>query len=179
MPAFLTRVATQDDLVAMAQVRVETWRFAYRDIIPAEFLQNLSIQTTVDRWQKFFWEDRQPGVELFVAENGQGRVVGFAVCGPERTGDPLYPAELYALYVQPAVHKMGVGRRLFYDGVTHLVHSLGADSLLLWALAENPYRKFYERLGGIVVRERSIDIGGCLYPEVGYGWNDLGLLSLG
>jgi len=38
----------------MAKVHVDTWRAAYRDILPAGFLASLSYQTTTEGWQKAF-----------------------------------------------------------------------------------------------------------------------------
>jgi hypothetical protein len=43
---------------------------------------------------------------------------------------------------------------------------------LLWVLAENPSRKFYERLGGQLVYEKTVTIGGVPLIEVAYGWRD-------
>ena len=40
-------------------------------------------------------------------------------------------------------------------------------------LAENPARKFYERLGGQPVYEKPVTIGGMLLLEVAYGWQDV------
>ena len=49
----------------------------------------------------------------------------------------------------------------------------GVNSLLLWVLADNPARHFYEGLGGQYVREKEIDIGQQRLFEVAYGWPDL------
>lgn len=59
-------------------------------------------------------------------------------------------------------------------GVTaeRLAHT-GMHSLLVWVLAANPARGFYEALGGQHVHTQAIDIGGLLYEEVAYGWTDL------
>jgi hypothetical protein len=59
--------------------------------------------------------------------------------------------------------------------VRTLVHRLiqdGVTALLLWVLAENPARKFYERLGGQPVYEKTVTIGGVPLIEVAYGWRD-------
>jgi len=39
--SLLIREATVDDAASVARVRVETWRNAYAEIIPAEYLANL------------------------------------------------------------------------------------------------------------------------------------------
>ena len=45
--------------------------------------------------------------------------------------------------------------------------------MLVWVLAKNPYRRFYEKLGGKYLRSQQIDIGGSSYEEIAYGWEDL------
>jgi hypothetical protein len=44
---------------------------------------------------------------------------------------------------------------------------------LVWVLAENPSRRFYGRLGGRPVYEKTVIIGGVPLLEVGYGWQDV------
>jgi hypothetical protein len=40
-------------------------------------------------------------------------------------------------------------------------------------LATNPFRRFYEKLGGRLILEKPIERGGQPFMEVAYGWNDL------
>jgi hypothetical protein len=49
-------------------------------------------------------------------------------------------------------------------------------ALLLWVLAENLSRTFYERLGGRPVDEKTVNIGGVPLIEVAYGWLDSQIL---
>jgi hypothetical protein len=44
---------------------------------------------------------------------------------------------------------------------------------LVWALAQNASRRFYEALGGALVFEQEIVIAGQTLQEVGYGWPDI------
>ncbi|EKP95233.1 GNAT family N-acetyltransferase [Thermaerobacter subterraneus] len=104
------------------------------------------------------------------------RVVGFAAAGPERSGDPEFRGELGAIYVLEEYQGRGVGRRLVAAAVRELL-ARGHRSMLVWVLAQNPYRRFYETLGGTRVRTRTIAIGGVDLEEWGYGWANLeGLL---
>jgi FR47-like protein len=48
----------------------------------------------------------------------------------------------------------------------------GMTALLLWVLAANPARKFYERLGGQPVYEKTVTIGGVPLIEVAYRWRN-------
>ena len=45
--------------------------------------------------------------------------------------------------------------------------------MLVWVFSANPYRAFYEALGGQPVAEREIDRYGANLAETAYGWQDL------
>jgi hypothetical protein len=46
----------------------------------------------------------------------------------------------------------------------------GMKTIIVWVLRDNPYRRFYEALGGELVAERMISIGDAQLPEVAYRW---------
>jgi predicted GH43/DUF377 family glycosyl hydrolase len=79
------------------------------------------------------------------------------------------------LYMLPEYQRQGIGRKLIQTGVRELRRS-GVTNLLIFALSENPFRKFYEMLGGMPVRTITREIGGKLFKETGYGWEDSSLL---
>ena len=171
MSAYRIREATQNDVLGMAKVRVDTWRAAYKGIIPDDFLEGLSYQNISEGWRKTIWEERNPAVAAFVAESEQRNIVGVAVCGHEQSQDVVYRGEVYLLYVLPAYQEQGIGRKLVAACVHHLVQNLKVKSLLIWVIAENRYRRFYESLGGKVVRQKTEEIGGRMILEIGYGWD--------
>ena len=176
MSAINVREATRDDALGMAIVRVETWRATYRGIIPDAFLDALSARSVAERWRKAFWDDRDRGLRAFVAENEQGDIVGVAICGPGQDQDPVYQGEIYVLYVLPAHQNRGIGKALVAACVRHLIQHLAFKTMLVWVIAENPYRRFYESLGGKPVREKDQEIGGKTITETGYGWEEIGQL---
>ena len=53
------------------------------------------------------------------------------------------------------------------------LQALAYPSMLVWVLAANPARGFYESLGGAFVRSRELELGGETHEEVGYGWLDV------
>ena len=101
-------------------------------------------------------------------------MVGFAAFGPDRaSGFPGYTAELWAIYVLPTWQRKGLGRALFHEGA-RLLQAEGYGRMLVWVLKENPKgRGFYEHLGGVLLGEREIELGGAKLWEVAYGF-DLG-----
>ena len=178
MSVFHIREANQNDVVGMAKVRVDTWQATYKGIVPDDFLKGLSYQSTSERWKKAFWENRNPNVAVFVVENERKDIVGIAICGPEQSQDPIYHGEIYVLYVLPQNQNQGIGRGLVAACVQYLIQQLAVETMLIWVIAENPYRRFYESLGGRMVREKTKEIGGKMISEVGYGWEEIHKLAI-
>jgi GNAT superfamily N-acetyltransferase len=164
------RAATVHDAVAIAKVHVESWRTTYKGIIPDAFLASLSYAQREQFWAQVL---TTPGSQtvVYVAVDDRGQVIGFASGGPERSGDASYTGELYAIYLLAPYQGQGIGRQLASTLVAHLIQN-GMRTLLLWVLAANPARKFYERLNGQPVYEKTVIIGGVPLIEVAYGWRD-------
>lgn len=169
------RPAAIEDVPGMAAVRVITWQKAYAGIVPAEYLNQLSIERNIEGWRKSLFLQPDPNDVCFVAENETGQIIGFAIGGAERDGDPVYHAEIFAIYILPEYHRQGVGRRLVKCSVEALQQK-GFSNLLIWALSANPNVKFYENLGGRPMRRKEQEIGGKVLPETGFAWDDFELL---
>jgi L-amino acid N-acyltransferase YncA len=163
------REATVADARAIAEVHVTSWRVTYAGIVPAAHLASLSVDEREARWAKIL--TGQDGTFTYVAVDKNGQVVGFASGGPLREGDPSYAGELYAIYLLPDHKGKGLGRRLASTVARRLAQH-GMPSMLVWVLADNYARGFYERLGGALVGEQPITIGGKDLREVAYGWPD-------
>jgi len=157
-------------LLPSATVHVESWRTIYKGIVPDDFLARLSYEQREQFWRQVLTEPGSVGF-VYVADDRHGQVVGFVSGGPERSGDTLYTGEIYAIYLLAPYQGQGIGRQLASTLVTRLIQE-GMTALLLWVLAANPARKFYERLGGQPVYEKTVTIGGVPLIEVAYGWRD-------
>ena len=159
-----------EDAEAIERVRVETWRATYRGLLPDVVIDGLRVNVEARRGRL---AARPPHQFCFVAEDA-GLVAGYVLGGPERSADPEYRGEVYAIYVLPAHQGKGLGRALIRESARELA-SAGSTSLLIWVLRENAIgRAFYERLGGRAVRERPLQelSGAEHHVETGYGWRD-------
>ena len=173
--ALKIREARPADAEAIARVQVETWHATFRGVLPEDFLDGINVGVRRPRWDEEL-SDPERAPFVFVAETGAGRVVGFASCGPERGGDAEFDGELYAVYILEAFQRAGLGRALTLAVVERLAAS-GFGSMLVWALEVNDAgRRFYEKLGGRLVRAGSITRGPHTFPTVGYGWAELATL---
>ena len=170
----IIRQATLEDAAGIAKVHVDTWRTTYRGIVPEEFLANMSYQESEKRWAARL-NDSEGKTCIYVAEDEVGHIVGFVSGGPDRDNDPVYKGELYAIYILQAHHGKGIGHRLTLALVEGLLQ-MGLDSMILWVFSVNPARRFYEALGGQLVKTNQFEINGVIIDEVAYAWPDIRLL---
>jgi GNAT superfamily N-acetyltransferase len=165
----IIRRAEPEDADAIARVQVDTWRSAYADLIPAAVLDGLSYKQRSRYWRGFLSKEARGF--MGVAEDSHAGVVGFACCGPNREEPLHYQGQLYAIYVLEEHQRLGIGHQLFEEARKWL-SKRALDSMIVWVLRENPYRKFYESLGGELVGERTINVGEAESREVAYGWDN-------
>jgi ribosomal protein S18 acetylase RimI-like enzyme len=165
----LIRRAISNDAAAIARVQIEGWRTTYRGIVADEFLDAMSLDERTAQWSENL---EQATDETLVAVDDEGRVIAFASCGSERAGRGDYDGELLAIYILPEWRRHGIGKRLVAEAAGALAAS-GKKNMLVWVLADNPSRRFYERLGGRFVGQQPLEIGKQALIEVAYGWDDL------
>ena len=176
MPSAITiREAVYGDIPAISRVHVDTWRSTYAGIVPDEVLARLSYEKRQIAWQQVFENASKVEGFTYVAEDALGQVVGFSDGGKERTQNLNYQGELNALYILESYQRHGFGRDLVAVAAQRL-ESVGIDSMLVWVLEMNPACAFYAALGGQVVQEKEIEIGGEELTEIAYGWRELSTL---
>ncbi|HVJ31890.1 MAG TPA: GNAT family N-acetyltransferase [Terriglobia bacterium] len=173
MSDYLIRPATTDDIPAIAEIHERGWHQAYGHFIAAETLAEKSAEK-----RHAFWRERiaDAARTVLVATEG-GAVMGFVYGGPvlehDLTGGRIddFDSELYILHCRQEAQGRGLGKRLTAE-LSRRFKDQGLRSLLLWAFAENQFRRFYDRLGGEIVAE-GVDEG---QADVAYGWRDIDAL---
>lgn len=170
------RPARPSDAPAIARIYVAGWQDAYPGLLPDRLL--VGMRRTDGRAERWAGTIRHParGEKIMVAEAQDGSVIGFAGGGPARARGFAYDAEIYTLYVDGDHQEGGVGRRLFSGLALDLARGLG-PSLIVWVLAGNPARYFYEALGGRHVGRRAGSLGGAAIEEIAFGWPDAAVLA--
>jgi ribosomal protein S18 acetylase RimI-like enzyme len=171
----IIRTATAEDAESIARIHIETWRTSYTGIVPQAHLDKLDVNRRADGLRKILSESDRDETYL-LAETDDGEALGFAAIGPNRKSGLNYGGEIYAIYVLEEYQHRGIGRLLFDESVRRLM-KLGYQSMLLAVIAENSARGFYERLGGRVVSDENITIGGKVIAGVCYAWEDLRILG--
>ncbi|QLE76347.1 N-acetyltransferase [Streptomyces rectiverticillatus] len=161
---------TEDDVDAVAEIRVGGWRTAYAGLVPQGRLDAMDAAEDAARHRRFFRQDGGLQQVNLVAETAGGDVVGWACYGPCRDADVTGGnGELYALYVRPDLIGTGAGRALC-AAVIEGAAARGFHRLLLWVLEGNHRaRAFYARAGFAPDGAgRPDDIDGTPVPEVRY-----------
>ena len=171
------RPARAGDEPAIAAVHRAARRLAYRGLLPLENLDGRSIPVLTQEWITIL--ARQDGSETLVAETADQNIIGFVTGGPVR--EQKHPiigdlsgitAEVSLLYVLPEHMGKGLGRALFGRSAQRLA-GLGHTGILIWGHRDNPFLRFYERLGGIAAAQSNWEVDGRLYPSTAYVWRDL------
>jgi ribosomal protein S18 acetylase RimI-like enzyme len=163
------RRATPHDAEAIAMVHVESWRTTYADLLPAEFLASLDVAKRAASWREHLLRGNMTG---FVVEDSSG-IFGFITGGKLREAIESYDAELYAIYLLEQKQNRGAGRSLTF-GLASALRMQGFTSVVVWVLEKNlPAVGFYQRLGGVRLAEKPIEIGGRELTELAFGWPNL------
>ncbi|MDE0537493.1 MAG: GNAT family N-acetyltransferase [Rhodospirillales bacterium] len=168
------RRAHPDDAPAIAHAYVEAWRDTYPGLVPDEALLNKSPEIQAVRWARVIdraIEKKSPEIVVVAEDRTQG-VIGVGTCGPNRQRRSGFAGEVYALYIHPDFQEQGNGRGLLLRLFEEL-SGAGLDSVVVWVLAANPSRYFYEAMGGRREFERVERLWGADLKETGYGWPDL------
>jgi ribosomal protein S18 acetylase RimI-like enzyme len=106
---------------------------------------------------------RLAGPALHVAESA-GKVVGYVQHGP--ADDTTH--EVYAIYVDPAMLRQGIGWAL-WQKVERDARDQEKSAIELWVLDGNRLGiDWYDRQGGHVVARREIDLADGAHTELRY-----------
>lgn len=150
MSRLIIRPATSGDLAPLASVNLNSWRAAYRGLMPAEGLAALTLAEFEAVWaENLAAENRRNLVAAF-----DGEIAGFVSFGPTRDegADVGGVGEIFGLYLDSAFWNRGIGRALCDEALA----SMKRDSfreVTLWVLRGNVRAiRFYE-LAGFVLEE--------------------------
>ncbi len=139
------RSAQLEDAAAIARLHIASWRAAYSDELPSEYLAALDEAARAEQWRSRL---SRPTTHVLLAERG-GELLGFCAHGPGQATDSSLTSvwEIYGLHVQPQLRGSGIGTVLFNEGLDS-ARRAGASQLTLWVVGTNaPARRFYESKG--------------------------------
>ena len=157
-------VNAHDDPLAISDIYEQSWRYAYRGIVPQAYLDSIPH----GRWAAHVQKDGMHSLVLL--EHGQ--IIGTAsVCRSRWAQYPGY-GEIVSIYLLPDAMGKGYGAPLLQSCIEAL-REMGLDQILLWVLEENTRaRRFYEKNGFVCADVYLEDtIGGRAVREVMYRYD--------
>jgi GNAT superfamily N-acetyltransferase len=172
MNTFMFRQATLSDADAIASLHTESWRDAYRGILPDSYLDGQIADERANLW-KFRFSSLDSDRFLVVLAESPEELVGFACVLLDE--DPQWGACLDNLHVLPRWRSLGLGRLLFGRVAQWVMSTEPGRPIHLWVFGANVgARRFYDAVGGEVVEQHSKEVlKGIKIPSVLYVWRDL------
>ena len=164
------RLGTPDDADAIAALHAESWRSAYRGLVPDDDLGE-----GLDAGRLHFWRTR------FAAPDPERRVVFLALSDDLPIGfacvladaDPEHGPLLDNLHVKPGWRGYGIGALLLNRARDWARSMAPGQPMHLWVLEGNaPARRFYRRQGGVEDERRSEERGGMTIAVWRCIWRD-------
>jgi GNAT superfamily N-acetyltransferase len=165
------RRARLTDAAGIAAAHAATWRSAYANVLPDDYLAGLS----VSRLTRYYEHSIRLGLGVHVAAaHGDAilpQVLGFS--SASRSREPqLGDGEVETLYVLDDFQNQGLGGQLLRASAKYLARQ-GCRSAFAWVLRDNPARYFYAHLGGRKISTGTTNVGGEDIPQTAFAWDPI------
>lgn len=160
------RYMTQlDDRFAISKVYEESWKYAYRGIVPQDYLESIP----EGQWASNIEQADRKNLVMFEDD----KMIGTSSFGKSRVEEMNGFGEIISLYFLPDYMRKGYGR-LLLQAVVGELKKMGFDKVFLWVLEENRNARYFYEKCGFTQTERCLfsDIGGKELKEVQYCYQD-------
>lgn len=158
-------MSSTDNKLSISKIYAESWKYAYRGMIPQDYLDSIS----EGQWVSYLTNpDRKT---LLCLENDI--MIGTSSFSNSRSEQFEGWGEIISIYLLPEYIGKGYGKQLIEFAVLEL-KKLGYSNIFLWVLEENSKaRRFYEKAGFISTDDYlNARIGGKEVKEIRYIYND-------
>jgi GNAT superfamily N-acetyltransferase len=173
MPLSATiRRAAVSDALAIADVKSESWRVSYREIVPRSVLDSMNAESVRRNWLGVREAEL---VDCGLVLDAGTALLGYSLFGAAIDATHGFTGQLYEIYLRPSAVGQGFGAALF-KAAGRLLCDAGYDTMIVWVFEANATaRRFYERLGGEQIANVSLvmELGGKKLREVAYGFRSL------
>ena len=152
---------TKDNASKASHIYALSWKTAYQDIVPQQYLEELSLE----RWTPLLQDSPYSGFIL----KDDDKFIATSSISPARDETMKGWGEIISIYVLPEFFNKGYGKKLLSFVLSEL-KGMGFKRIYLWVLEENMQaRAFYERNGFVFDGDKTnITIGGKSLVEMRY-----------
>ena len=166
----LIREIVKEDIIKVADIHVKSWKEAYKDIMPADFLAKLAGENWRQGLENYFKiEVSNRFNKIYVAQVGE-EIVGDIIFGEARDNKFDCDGEVYAINILPKYQKQGIGGKLLDKALEELKKNY--SKIYLKVIEQNVNaRSFYQHKGfensGIVVKNKiaNFEISELIYKK--------------
>ncbi len=153
-----------DDRLSISRIYEESWKYAYKDIIPQEFLDSIPTGRWVSNLDK-------PEMHHLVAIDNDTFIGTSCICKSRFPEFKDY-GEIVSIYFLPEYIGKGYGRQMLKAAINELAE-MGYNNILLWVLEDNHRAIEFYGKNGFVRCDKYIDdnIGGKPLREIAYCYN--------
>jgi GNAT superfamily N-acetyltransferase len=161
--------ATLHDYKDIAALQAESWRSAYRGILPGSYLDGPILRERETHWRNLMFSASEKRRGVFLAKDCSA-LLGFVCVLLDE--EPAWGARLDNIHVRPAYKGRGTGRLLFRSAAEWVSTCEPHWPMHLFVFeANHPARQFYEALGGKVVEQYAQKTpAGVVVPSLRFLW---------
>lgn len=128
-----------DNMLAISNIYEQSWKYAYRGIIPDEYLDSIPF----GRWANGLNAPGRCSLLLF----DDNKLLGISSYCKARMADMEGWGEIVSIYLLPEAMHKGYGEKLMQAVISEL-KKIGYQKVYLWVLEKNiSARRFYECFG--------------------------------
>jgi GNAT superfamily N-acetyltransferase len=170
VPPPLIRSGAVSDSAAVGRILAEGWRQAYSGFMPES-----ELGPRVDPYHRarevgaWLSSDFDRDAELLLVADQAGEVVGFLAARLGDRNDVGSAGQVTLLYVSPARQGQGIGRQLLLEAVEWFKMRVSGP-ISIGAFEQNPFRSFYDAIGGVPVKTVRSRVDAIEWPVVVYLW---------
>jgi RimJ/RimL family protein N-acetyltransferase len=157
----IRRFRETDDIDDVSRVYAQSWKSAYRGIVPQDYLDSIP----ENRWSEKLISELS---SLWVVSDGDC-IIGSSTYASARDDKFAGWGEIISIYLLPSYFHKGIGAKLLWASMDELV-AMGYSDFYLWVLEDNHLaRRFYEKNGYNINGDvMQYVIGGKLLNEIRY-----------
>lgn len=164
----ILRKANIYDINDIARVHCDVWNSIYSKYVTPEFLEKLNYSNRKRFWLKYINDNNI----VFVMEEQQGAIIGFAVPRINKKGTQEANGEVLAHYMAKTFQGKQYGTALMVACAKLFIKN-NVPTMSLWIHRDNPTSAIYRKLGGEEEGAKLARLDNKDIVKIKYEWKEL------